>query len=180
MNWIVCPINSTGRSLSSLKKDPFNSGEPELDKYLKQYAKKNDESGIAKTFVALPEDETGVIAGYYSCSMSVIDPQGIPTDLRNKLPSYPTPAMLIGKLAVDKSMQGTGLGKKLLRHAFENAIDISQKVGVYAVRVDALHEQAKEYYKKRGFLELQDTPVSLFLPIETIKEAIKRTQEKKA
>jgi len=50
-------------------------------------------------------------------------------------------------------------------------------VGVYAIRVDASNEKAKGYYKKHGFFELQDTPLSLFLPLETIKEAIKRKQD---
>ncbi|WP_442933093.1 GNAT family N-acetyltransferase [Microcoleus sp. herbarium7] len=66
--------------------------------------------------------------------------------------------MLVGKLAVDRSMQGRGLGKRLLRHALENALNLSQNMGIYAVRVDAIDEQAKEFYKKCGFLEYQDTP----------------------
>jgi GNAT superfamily N-acetyltransferase len=172
VSWIIYPIDALERSASSLRREPFNSGQSELDRYLKQYANKNDESGIARTFVALPAEGSQVIAGYYACTANVIDPRGLPAELRERLPGYLTPAILIGKLAVDLSVQGRGLGKRLLFHAFENVIDVSRKVGVYAVRVDAIDEAAKDFYKKFGFLELQDRPLSLFIRMETIKQAL--------
>ena len=61
MNWSVNSINTIGRSASSLKKEPFNSGKTELDRYLKQYAKKNDERGIARTFVAFAFEESQAV-----------------------------------------------------------------------------------------------------------------------
>ena len=67
----------------------------------------------------------------------------LPADLRQSLPRYPIPAILIAKLAVDRSMQGRGLGKQLLFHALARAIDVYRIVGVYGVRVDAIDENAK-------------------------------------
>ena len=61
---------------------------------------------------------------------------------------------------------------KLLRHAFERAVEIADQTGIYAVYTQAKDEKAKQYYQKRGFIEFQDQPLSLFLPIETIKQAI--------
>lgn len=170
MDWTIVSLSAIGRSSSSIRREPFNSGEPELDKYLKQYALKNEI--INKTFVALPSDNPKVIAGYYTCCMSQINPTGLSQSEQKRFPRYPIPVMLIGKLAIDKSFQKMGLGKKLLKHAFESAITTSDKIGVYAIRVDALHEKAKEYYKKYGFLELQDAPLTLILPLSTIKKAI--------
>lgn len=170
MDWIIERIDAIGRSVSSLKKDSFNSGKPELDRYLKQYAIKNDAIGIARTFVALPAEGSRKIAGYYACSASSFDPKELPIQLRERLPGYPIPAILIGKLAVDQAMQGRGLGKRLLIHAFENAIDVSEFLGIYAVKVDAIDEQAKEFYQKFGFREMSDTPFSLFLPLTIVKE----------
>ncbi|NEP02162.1 MAG: GNAT family N-acetyltransferase [Symploca sp. SIO2E9] len=175
MDWTIHPISSLGRSSSGLRKEQFNSGEPELDKYLKQYALKNDPI-ITKTFVILAGDNSGKIAGYYACSMSTISPIGLSLEERKRLPKYPVPVMLIGKLAVDSSFQGMGVGKRLLRHAFENAVSLSENVVIYAIRVDALDHKAKKYYLKHGFLELQDSPLSLILPLETIRKAIKLKQ----
>ena len=68
-------------------------------------------------------------------------------------------------------MQGRGLAKRLLRHAFENALKLSQNREIYAVIVDAIDEPAKEFYKKCRFLEYLDTPFSLFIHISKIKQA---------
>lgn len=176
MNLVICPIDSLGVSRSSLKRTQFDCSNQELNDYLKKYAIINDRNGVAKVFVAVPQGSQ-VIVGYYTSNASVILTQAIPDELRGNFPKE-TPALLIGRIAVDKSMQGRGIGKRLLRHAFEYAIDISQKTGVYAVRVDAKNEQIKEYYKNKfGFLEFHDTPLSLFLPIATIKKALERKQE---
>ena len=170
MDCIISPIDRIGRSTSSLKKDPFNSGNPELDRYFKQYAQKNDRDGIAKTFVAFSLGGSQIV-GYYSCCAGVVEREDLPADLRQSLPRYPIPAILIAKLAVDRSMQGRGLGKQLLFHALARAIDVSRIVGVYGVRVDAIDENAKEFYQKFGFLECQETALSLFMLMNTIKQA---------
>lgn len=117
VDWIVLPLSSTGfNNKSILKKISFDctqdkanlkSSEIALNQYIKQFAWKNNELGIAKTFVVLSEINDGEIIGYYSSSMSVIDPKGIPNPA-DKLPGYPIPAMLIGKLAVSQQMQGRG------------------------------------------------------------------------
>ncbi len=175
MNWTISRLEDINRSTSSLRKDSFNSGNTELDAYLKRYAKQNDRLGTARTFVALVGGEDNyTIAGYYACSANLLDRTQLPANLRENLPNYPPPAMLVGKLAVDRSMQGRGLGKRLLRHAFENALNLSQDMGIYAVRVDAIDQQAQEFYKKCGFLEYLDTPFSLFILMSTIKQAANR------
>ncbi|AFZ05500.1 GCN5-related N-acetyltransferase [Oscillatoria nigro-viridis PCC 7112] len=170
MDFLIAPIDRIERSTSSLKKEPFNSGNPELDRYFKQYAQKNDRDGIAKTFVAFSSGGSQII-GYYSCCAGVVEREDLPADLRQRLPRYPIPAILIAKLAVDRSMQGRGLGKQLLLHALARAIDVSEIVGVYGVRVDAIDEKAKEFYQKFGFLECQETALSLFMLMNTIKQA---------
>ena len=68
-------------------------------------------------------------------------------------------------------MQGRASGKRLLRHAFENALKLSQNREIYAVIVDALEKQAKEFYKKCRSLEYLDTPFWLFIQISKIKQA---------
>ncbi|MFB2983871.1 GNAT family N-acetyltransferase [Microseira sp. BLCC-F43] len=172
MTWIISAIDGIGRSTSSLRKDPFNSGNPELDRYLKQYALQNDRDGISRTFVAFSSEVSQMSAGYYSCCAGAFASENFPVDLRVSLPRYPTRVILIGKLAVDRSMQGRGLGKHLLFHALENALNVSQKVEFFAVRVDAIDETAKEFYTKFGFRALPDIPLSLYLRIETFKQAL--------
>lgn len=166
MKWIFCPIDST------VNRDDFDCGIPDLNEYLQKYARQNQKKGIAKTVVAIPEAGNRNVAGYYSVSMGQIEFEFMPEQYRRGLPRYPLPTMRVGKLAVDRAMQGRGLGKQLLMDCFCRAIRLSQDVGIFGVTVDALNEQAKEFYLKYGFIPLQDEALSLFIPITTISRAI--------
>ena len=88
--------------------------------------------------------------------------------VRRGLPRYPVPAMRLGKLAVAVSMQGRGLGKKLLINCFEKSLRLSEEVGIFAVVVDAKDLQAKNFYLKYGFVTLEDDEFSLFIQLATI------------
>ncbi|MBD2505447.1 GNAT family N-acetyltransferase [Anabaena azotica] len=178
----ICALEETGHTRSSLKKIDFNCGDKkedkELSKYLKQLAWKNNEISIARTFVACDIENPKCIFGYYTASMSLIEVKNLPDDLKDSLPGYPIPAMLIGKFAVNRSVQRKGIGKKLIRHAFENVIEISKKVAVYAVIVDAKNKEVKEYYiEQAGFLSLIDRPLSVYIPVISIKEAQANAQK---
>ena len=142
----------------------FDCGNDNLNEYLKLYARKNDTARIGKTFIAL--DEAGRIAGYITLSNAQIERDKLPETA--KLPRYPVPALLIGKLAVDKKMHGKGIGSWLLFKAFEKAIQTAEIAAVYAVIVDAIDDNAKKFYLKYGFSPLLDNELSLFLPLETI------------
>ncbi|MEM8719252.1 MAG: GNAT family N-acetyltransferase [Cyanobacteria bacterium P01_G01_bin.39] len=151
----------------SFNRSTFDSRNLQLDNYLKKYAWQNQQKRYSMTFVATVEDSKE-IAGYYCTSASSIEFTNIPDSLKKKLPKYPAPVMLIGQLAVDRKMQGQGLGKVLLMHGLSKAVRISGEMGLFAVIVDAIDESAKEFYLKYGFIALQDAESSLILPIKTI------------
>ncbi len=148
----------------------FDCGNKELNEYLKRYARQNDKSGINKTFIAVKSDTPLIIDGYYTISSSVIEFQSLPEENQRKLPAYPIPAALIGRLAVDFACQGEGLGTELLVDALLRIVRASSEIGIYAVRVDAIDERAKKFYLKHEFILLEDSPMSLFLPLKTIKQ----------
>ena len=84
-------------------------------------------------------------------------------------PRIPIPVVLLGRLAVDNSQKGRGLGKLLLLHALWRSQQVSKEAGVYAVEVDALHEEAARFYARYGFQALLDDPLHLYLPMKTIE-----------
>lgn len=148
----------------------FDCGESELNQYLKKYARQNHAKGINKAMVATKLDCPSTIDGYYTISSSTINFDSLPAPQQKRLPNYPIPCALIGRLAVDISCQGEGLREELLVNALWRIVRASENIGIYAVRVDALNSRAKQFYLKYEFIPFEDKPLSLFLPLKTIKQ----------
>ncbi|MEG3439956.1 GNAT family N-acetyltransferase [Pannus brasiliensis CCIBt3594] len=161
MKWIISPLDR------EFEKTDFDCNESRLNDYLKKYASQNQKKGYSLTFVAT-EPESKKVVGYYSVSASSIEFANLPESIKKGLPKYPAPVMLIGQLAVDKTSRGRGLGRVLLMHALNKAIRLSEEIAIFAVRVDAIDERSREFYLKYGFVPLQDSPLSLLLPVRTI------------
>ena len=164
MTLSLVPINRL------LSRAPFDCGYPELNQFFRHYALKNDRLSIGKTFVAVTE--TDEPAGYLTVTTAQIAAESLSDELKATLPRYPVPAFRIGKLAVDLRFQGCGVGRWLLTHAFQKAVDVSQQVGLFAVLVDAIDETAKTFYVKYRFIPLEGHPLILCLPLATIKAAM--------
>ena len=155
----------------SHRREKFDCGEEALDNYLRRYARQNHERNIARTFVAV--DENDWVLGYYSLASASIEFASLPADLARRVPRYPIPAVRIARLAVDRSMHGKGLGAALLADALRRILTASSEVAVKVVLVDAKNERAADFYRHYGFRALNDMPMVLFLPIETVIEAAK-------
>ena len=119
--------------------------------YLHGYAQKNNVLGLGKTFIALDEDNN--ILGYFTLSTAQINYEELPTSYKTNLPKYPIPSIRIARLAVQKDLQGKGIGKKLLTLAFLKIIQVSDITGLYLIIVDA-KESSESFYKHYGFIKL--------------------------
>lgn len=160
-------------------RDAFDCGIESLNEFLKRYALEKLKKNISVTTVAVAEDDRRKVLGYYSASMAQVNFEDLPAELARGIPRYPVPAVRIGRLAVDRSAQGAGLGSELLRHALLRALNLSREVGTCVVVVDAIDEKAKRFYVRFGFVALLDLPLTLVLPIETIAAAHKKGSEKR-
>ena len=150
----------------------FDCGYPELNQYLSRYARQNHLKGVNKAFIATRRATPLKIDGYYTISSSTIAFASFPKSYQQGIPNYPIPCALIGRLAVDVSCQGQGLGSELLVDALMRIVKVSQEIGVYAVRVDAIDEKARQFYLKYEFIPFTDSPLSLFLPLKTIEKEL--------
>jgi predicted N-acetyltransferase YhbS len=81
------------------------------------------------------------------------------------------PVVLLARLAVDLSGHGRGLGSFLLRDAMSRSLELSERLGIHAVVVDALDTQSKTFYERFGFMPLTNDKMRLFLPLSTIRAA---------
>lgn len=150
----------------------FDCGESELNTYLQKFANQHAKHRLSRTYVMVSTESPNNILGFYTLSTGSITHGSLPPEWRKKLPTYPIPVARIGRLAVDKTWQGTGLGEQLLRDALWRCVNLSKEIGLFSVLVDAKHERAKAFYLKYGFRELIDQPLSLYLPISSIIAAL--------
>ena len=147
----------------------FDCGEPALNNFLQRLARQQAERDFNRTYVAAAQGEAR-IHGYYAINSASIDFDNWPAHLR--LPRYPAPVARIGRLAVDRREQGKGVGVALLRHAMHLAASTAERIGLYAVVVDARHEAAAAFYTRYGFQRFADQSLSLFLTTDLIRRAL--------
>ena len=143
----------------------FCCGEPALDRFLKQQAHQNMRRGVSQTFVLVPAEAPGQIAGFYTLAPAEINLADLQPGDAKPLPPYPVPCFRMGRLARDQRWQRQGLGPLLLGLAVQRCLHARVSVGGYALVVDAKTPAAVAFYAHHGFRPFQDTPRSLYLPL---------------
>ena len=119
----------------------FDCGDDDLNTYLRRYAHQNHESRGAKCFVAVPRDAPVHILGFYTLSPASIEFSRAPSVVTRGLARYDVPVYRLGRLAVDRGVQGRGLGGALLWRAMERCMAVVREVGGVALLIDAKSDQ---------------------------------------
>jgi GNAT superfamily N-acetyltransferase len=158
----------TIQSLSgSHDRSKFDCGKPALNAWLSRTARQHQEKDISQTFVAVEVDSPGRILGFYALSACEVVSEELPQELASKLPRK-APAIRLGRLAVESSMQGQGLGEMLLMDAIKRSCNVREHIGVFALFVDAKDEGAAAFYARYGFAALPDSPKTMVLPLRQV------------
>ena len=139
-----------------------------LNDWLKKHAAKS-QGKTAQTYVVC---EDNVVIGYYCILAGSVEREKAPKSLKKHGTPNPIPVAIIGRLARELSRKGTGLGEDLLSDALHRIAQASNTIGIRAVLVHAIDDQAVKFWKKADFLESPIEPRTFFLPIETVIEAI--------
>lgn len=127
----------------------FSCGNPALDSWFRDNARRAVRGSTARVYVLLTE--SGELAGFYSLSTySVERTADVPGNLRRNAPN-PIPCTLLGQLAVDIRFQGRSSGARLLQDAIRRAVEASKIVASRALVVDAADENAEAFYRHYGF-----------------------------
>lgn len=134
---------------SSHHRNAFDCGSLELNRYLQEQAGQHAKKGITRTSVAT-EEKAAEVVGYYSLCAGSLSFEVVPENL----PHHPVPIVLLARLAIDERTQGRGLGKLLLLDALTTTVSVADQVGVYAMAVDALNQDAFAFYLRYGFKSL--------------------------
>ncbi|MBI3523470.1 MAG: GNAT family N-acetyltransferase [Betaproteobacteria bacterium] len=142
----------------------FRCGQALLDEYIHRYASQDVRRNVARVFIATPESDARQLAGFFTLSAGSVSCSDLPESLAKKLPRYPIPVALIGRLAVATEFQGKGLGSILLADACRKVAYASATLAVAGIVVDAKDAAATAFYRHFGFLNLPGQPARLLLP----------------
>ena len=142
--------------------DAFQSGVAPLDDWLKRHARRNEEAGASRTFVVCSGRR---VVGYDSLAAGSVLHDTATGRVRRNMPE-PVPVVLLGRLAVDRAWQGRGLGADLLRDAVLRTLGAAGTIGVRAILVHAISEDAKLFYERHGFRASPVEPMTLMITIE--------------
>ncbi len=147
----------------------FSCGQPTLDQFLQQLASQHAKRDFSRTYIAVLPPALRVL-GYYSLSAGSFDLSVLAEEQRRKLPRHPVPVAHLGRLAVDQTAQGQGLGAFLLLDALARCERLADEIGLHAVEVYAIDEAARKFYLKYGFEPLLDDGHHLYLPMKAIRK----------
>lgn len=148
--------------------EPFQSGVEALDTWLKRRALKNQCSGASRTFVACKDER---VLAYYALASSVVTVEAAPGRFRRNMPD-PIPVVVLGRLAVDQSQQGQGLGRALVQDAGLRVIQAADAIGVRGLLVHALTANAKAFYERLGFDPSPLDPMVLMVTLVDLQAAL--------
>ncbi len=150
----------------------FDCGDNALNEFLWRHARKSHDKGGAKTFLAIDDTDCRKILGFYCIAPASVAYENTPEMIKRGLARHEVPVFRLGRLAVDRSVQGLGLGGQLLLMAGYRCILVASQVGGVALLIDAKNAQVAEWYVSYGAIPLLDAPLSLLLPFKTILSAL--------
>jgi GNAT superfamily N-acetyltransferase len=143
----------------------FFSGVSSLDDWLKRRARANQVSGASRTFVAADSHK---VVGYYALASGAIAAAGSVGRFRRNMPD-PIPVVVLGRLAVDRSQQGRGLGRALFRDCALRVAHAADTIGIRGIIVHAISDQAKAFYQALGFDPSPIEPMTLMVTLADIR-----------
>jgi GNAT superfamily N-acetyltransferase len=147
----------------------FDCGKEPLSRYLKEVARQSADRNLGVTQVVVPSAGESQIMGYFTLVTRTVES---PTLDQKRLPRGPIGVTLLGRLATDTRYQGQGLGKRMLLRAMAETEAASRRIGIYALVLDALDEDALAWYLKLdfGFKPVLDDPMRLYVPVSFIEQ----------
>ncbi|MBS9532560.1 GNAT family N-acetyltransferase [Mycobacterium sp. M1] len=149
----------------------FDSGESSLDAYLRSRALLNHLRGVSRCFVTCRD---GRVVGFYALASASVERSSAPGRVRRNVPDL-VPVILLSRLAVDRAERGKGLGKHLLRDAIVRSVQAADLIGVRALLVHALHDEARAFYRHFDFEASPTDPLHLLLLMDDARALVGRS-----
>ena len=146
----------------------FRCGVEELDEWLIRHARPAAEHGT-RTYVLVDAEES--VVGYFAITPHLLRREDAPSRIARGAPRE-IPAILLAKLALDLSHQGSGLGSELLVSAIATIVEAARRAGGRLIVVDAINDQARSFYEHHDFQPLPRNDRRLVMKLSTAAKAI--------
>lgn len=158
-------MSSTVEPLAAAHKlDDFDCGNDELTAWLRHHARHAVRQGT-RTYVAVDEENSAV--GYFALAPHLVERDEVTRSLGRGAPRR-IPAILLATLALDRRIQGRGLGSELLIGALTTIVDAARVAGGKMVVVDAIDAAAGGFYERYDFVPVPGNPQRLVQKLSTI------------
>ena len=148
----------------------FDCGNLVMNTWLNERALKNQAEGATRTFVVCNEPGNCVL-GYYALAAGQISRAEAPGNISRGMPD-PVPMMVLARLAVDRQVQGTGLGAELIVDCVMRTLRVSEDAGVRGLLVSAIDERAQRFYEKLGFVRSRTHTDVLMMRLKVAAELL--------
>ncbi len=145
----------------------FDSGVPSLDQWLKRRALQNQASGASRTYVVRDDNR---VVGYYALASGAVAIDAASGRFRRNMPD-PVPVVMLARLALDRSVQGRGLGRMLVRDAGLRVLHAADTIGIRGLLVHALSDEALAFYLATGFEPSPLDPMTLMVTLSDLRRA---------
>jgi GNAT superfamily N-acetyltransferase len=150
----------------------FDCGTASLSEWLQRFAWQNQQADAAKVYVAHRRDN--VVAGYHSLTASSVRRDDATARVAKGLANHPIGVALLGRLAVDRGHKGKGLGRALLLDALMRTAQAADTIGIRALLVHAIDEDARRFYLHFNFEPSPVDPLHLMLLIKDLRALIRQ------
>lgn len=148
--------------------EQFDCGAASLNDWLRKRALRNQASGASRTFVV---SDGGRVVAFYALASSAIAPNSATGRLRRNMPE-PIPVVVLGRIAVDVSYQGQGLGRGLLQDAGRRILHAADEIGIRGLLVHAIDDNAKAFYQRLGFDVSPLDPMMLMITLADLRASL--------
>ncbi len=147
--------------------DSFDCGDhASLSNWLKRFAWMNQQNETSRTYVV---HRAGRVVAYYSIATGSAGREDAPPRVAKGLANHPVPVIVLTRLAVDKTEQGSGLGRAMLKDALVRIAAAADIVGARAVLVHAIDAQAAAFYRRFDFVPCPENDLHLMLLMKDLR-----------
>ena len=84
----------------------------------------------------------------------------------------PIPVAILGRLAVDLSIKGQGIGRGLFRDAAKRVLHAGDALGIRGIVVHAISQDAAGFYHALGFDRSPSEPLTLMITMADIRASL--------